>query len=308
MYHLKAIFENYLKESFQNIPIYSPPFKKVMKYSLFDAGKRLRPLFCMTVWQSLQQKNSSKAKDSNLDAILPFAAAIELIHCYSLIHDDLPAMDNDDYRRGKLANHKKFGEANAILAGCALLTGAFTMITKHSKNSEKTTLRALSSLTEGAVGMLSGQYMDLNLAKNFTKKKKSPSYFQKMVELKTACLFQSSFQIPAILSEVNLTELNILKEIGKKIGVCFQIQDDFLDFSTSSKPTNIETNYISFFGKEKTTLFFEKNKKELIEMLAKLNYPVEKLKALIDFAFSNTVPNKTRKNDNQKIMARKFLS
>ena len=129
--------------------------------------------------------------------------------------------------------------------------------------------------------------LDLNLAKNFTTKKKSIASFHKMVELKTACLFQSCFQIPAILSEVNLTELNLLKKIGKKIGVCFQIQDDFLDFSTSLKPTNTEPNYISFFGKEKTALLFEKEKKELLELLTKLNYPTEEIKILIEFTFQN---------------------
>ena len=287
MKQLKSIFENFLKTTFQNITIYPALFKKVMQYSLLNKGKRLRPLFCMVVWQSLQKKNSSKAKNSNLDAILPFAAAIELIHCYSLIHDDLPAMDNDDYRRGRLANHKKFGEANAILAGCALLTEAFAMVAKQTKNSKETTIKAIHCLAEGASGMLSGQYLDLNLAKNFTNKKKSIASFHKMVELKTACLFQSCFQIPAILSEVNLTELNLLKKIGKKIGVCFQIQDDFLDFSTSSKPTNTEPNYISFFGKEKTALLFEKEKKELLELLTKLNYPTEDIKTLIDFTFQN---------------------
>ena len=277
MNRLKSIFENHLKNTFQNISIYPSPFKKVMRYSLLSKGKKLRPLFCMVVWEFLQKKDSSKNKDSNLDAILPFATAIELIHCYSLIHDDLPAMDNDDYRRGRLANHKKFGEANAILAGCALLTEAFTMVAKQTKNSKETTIKAIHCLAEGAAGMLSGQYMDLNLTKNFTKKKKTPAYFYKMVELKTACLFQSSFQIPAILSEVNLTELNLLKEIGKKIGVCFQIQDDFLDFSNSSKSANAETNYISFLGKEKTALLFEKEKKELLELLTKLNYPTEEI-------------------------------
>ena len=287
MKQLKSIFENFLKTTFQNITIYPALFKKVMQYSLLSKGKRLRPLFCMVVWQSLQKKNSSKAKNSNLDTILPFAAAIELIHCYSLIHDDLPAMDNDDYRRGRLANHKKFGEANAILAGCALLTEAFAMVLKHSKSSEKNTLEALCSLTEGASGMLSGQYLDLNLTKNFTTKKKSIACFHKMVELKTACLFQSCFQIPAILSEVDLTELNLLKKIGKKIGVCFQIQDDFLDFSTSLKTTNTEPNYITFLGEKKTALLFEKEKKELLELLTKLNYPTEEIKTLIEFTFQN---------------------
>ncbi len=285
MNRLKSIFENHLKNTFQNISIYPSPFKKVMRYSLLSKGKKLRPLFCMVVWEFLQKKESSKNKDSNLDAILPFATAIELIHCYSLIHDDLPAMDNDDYRRGRLANHKKFGEANAILAGCALLTEAFTMVAKQTKNSKETTIKAIHCLAEGAAGMLSGQYMDLNLTKNFTNKKKTPAYFYKMVELKTACLFQSSFQIPAILSEVNLTELNLLKEIGKKIGVCFQIQDDFLDFSNSSKSANAETNYISFLGKEKTALLFDKEKKELLEMVAKLNYSTEEIERLVNFTF-----------------------
>ncbi len=297
MKQLKSIFENFLKDAFQNISIYPSPFKKVMQYSLLGKGKRLRPLFCMLVWKSLQTKNISK-KLPDLDAILPFAAAIELIHCYSLIHDDLPAMDNDDYRRGKLANHKKFGEANAILAGCALLTEAFAIIIKHSKNLEKTTLKALGSLTEGAAGMLSGQYMDLNLSKNSTNEKKTPSYFQKMVELKTACLFQSCFQIPAILSEVSLAEFNLLKEIGRKVGVCFQIQDDFLDFSASSKPADLsdtEPNYIVFLGKEKTASLFDKEKKELLGMLAKLNYPTEEIERLVNFTFLENLKIKKTK-------------
>ncbi len=192
-----------------------------MKYSFFVGGKRLRPTMMLAA------ANLYGVTD---DRVLPFAFALECIHTYSLIHDDLPAMDNDDYRRGNLTNHKVFGEAVAILAGDALLNFAFSVIAQECVNfPDPTTCECFKALADfaGFEGMIGGQSADVFTEKNNVKDENILVYIE---ENKTAKLLTLPFLIPCILAGADKERaLNI----GKKIGVQFQIVDDVLDVESS---------------------------------------------------------------------------
>lgn len=196
--------------------------KESMEYSLLAGGKRIRPILSMAVYEAF-------GKD-HLD-VFSIAVNIELLHTYSLIHDDLPAMDNDDYRRGKLTNHKVYGEAMAILAGDALLTHAFGNMAKSLIGFPNLHIdRALQIIDEfafysGATGMVGGQAEDL-------KEEVGVTSFEDLIYIhthKTGALIVFSIRLGAILAGADDRQLRILTEFAQKIGLAFQIQDDILD-------------------------------------------------------------------------------
>ncbi len=190
---------------------------KAMRYAVFSGGKRIRPLLSFGVSEFLGIDASS---------ILPYSAALELIHTYSLIHDDLPAMDNDDFRRGKPTVHKKFDEATAILVGDALLTHAFFVASDGlvKKFEAENILKAISflSLAAGIEGMVSGQQIDVENE----GKQLSPQEVENMAYLKTGRLIEAAIAGPAILIDKDVDKW---QEIGRKIGILFQVVDDILD-------------------------------------------------------------------------------
>lgn len=194
-----------------------------MRYSLLAGGKRLRPVLVLATMESLGEE---------IEKGIPFACAIEMIHTYSLIHDDLPAMDNDDYRRGKLTNHKKYGDAMAILAGDALLTEAFGLISSGAK---KANLSAETShniieeavISAGARGMIGGQVRDI-LSENDSV----DLDLNKLEEIhrhKTGDLIAFSVRMGAYLGEAKSETMEALTDFAYKLGLAFQIQDDILD-------------------------------------------------------------------------------
>lgn len=189
---------------------------RAMRYSVFSGGKRIRPVITI---------ESAIACRGNLKDALPSAAAVELAHTYSLIHDDLPAMDNDDLRRGKPTCHKVFGEANAILAGDALLTLAFNIIAKDVVPA--TGIRIIEELSQaiGAEGMVRGQALDLE----FSGKAKKKEVAKKINLLKTAKLFSAAAKIGALTAEAGPKELKALGAFGLDFGLSFQMVDDDLD-------------------------------------------------------------------------------
>ena len=203
-----------------------------MRYSLFAGGKRVRPILALASYEAFK-------KDSA--AILPQASSVELIHTYSLIHDDLPAMDDDELRRGKPTNHKVFGEAIAILAGDALLTEAFKMMTVAENNSIKPSLllRAIQELANaaGARGMVGGQVQDI-LSDNA-----NPSL--DMVEFihakKTAAMITACLRIGGILAHAEEAALQSLTAFGERIGFAFQIIDDILDIEGTTEDLGKES-------------------------------------------------------------------
>jgi geranylgeranyl diphosphate synthase type II len=193
---------------------------KAMRYSVFSGGKRIRPVILV---------ESAKVCGGKEASALPLACAVELIHTYSLIHDDLPAMDDDDYRRGKPSCHKAFGEATAILAGDGLLTLAFEIIAKYCAPEIAAKAVVLLARAAGSSGMVGGQEMDLNAVR-----KKNAS---RIDLLKTAKLFEVSASLGAVSARAGKKELKALAEYGRNLGLAFQIADDMDDSGRYSRKT-----------------------------------------------------------------------
>lgn len=251
----KENFENYLSSIIQQDYI----VEKSMNYSLLAKSKRLRPLLLLNL-----------LKDFNVDETIgyPFGSSLEMVHTYSLIHDDLPAFDNDDYRRGKLTNHKAFDEQTAILAGDALLTYSFeNLANSFYSDSLKVKLIKLLANYSGKDGMIKGQSLD----KEFEGKQVSVDDLLQMDNLKTGKLITVALLGACYIA--NKEEyLNLFEQVGKKLGIAFQIQDDILDVtadvkqlgkSTSDKDNNKAT-YVSLLSLNKakdlvTTLLTEIN-------------------------------------------------
>lgn len=200
-----------------------------MRYSVLIGGKRLRPIFVILAAELF----GVRAKD-----VMPAACAVEYLHTYSLVHDDLPAMDNDDLRRGMPTNHKKFGEAPAILCGDALLTEAFNLITQ-SKSKVDYIVQAVRILStySGYKGMIAGQVEDTLETGKWDKQKRT--FLNKKLKFiqtqKTAALIVASLKIGAILARANKKSVEALEEYGLNVGIAFQIIDDILDVDADKK-------------------------------------------------------------------------
>lgn len=194
----------------------SKPLYDAMHYAVLNGGKRLRPLFIYTLGIAL---------GLSLQDLDHAACAIELIHAYSLIHDDLPSMDNDDWRRGKPSCHKQFGEAMALLAGDALQALAFDVLLRAPLRPAKI-VKMLNILAKaaGPWGMVAGQAMDFSGSDSSDK-----STAENIHSLKTGALFAAAFQLPAIVADLPADRLLTLKKVGNSIGLAFQIQDDVCD-------------------------------------------------------------------------------
>ncbi|MFH1259351.1 MAG: polyprenyl synthetase family protein [Elusimicrobiota bacterium] len=222
----KNIVDGFLKKYFRQKKNFPEALREAMEYSVLAGGKRLRPILC------LASAEACLGSGRKTTALLSVAAALEMIHTYSLIHDDLPAMDNDDYRRGKLTCHKKFGEALAILAGDALLTEAFGILGKYG--GEK--IVALLSQAAGAGGMIAGQVGDmLHTAKKLKSLKETVVQLEYIHRHKTADLIKASCLAGAILAEASAQEARALANYGENIGLAFQIMDDVLDLIGDKK-------------------------------------------------------------------------
>lgn len=192
---------------------------KSMRYSVLAEGKRLRPVMCL---------EACRIFGGNIEDAIPTACAIEMLHAQSLIHDDLPCMDNDDYRRGKLTNHKVFGEATAVLVGDALLSFAPQLIIQKSKNLDDTTkLRVLEeySIAAGAYGLIAGQIVDIQSE----GKKITPETLEFIHTHKTADLFKLALKTGAIIAKASEEQISAMEDFGQKLGFAFQICDDILD-------------------------------------------------------------------------------
>ncbi len=235
-----------------------PRLLKSMEYSLLAGGKRLRPVLILS-WATMLAPDDEAMGDK----VMPFAASLECIHTYSLIHDDLPAMDDDDLRRGKPSNHKKFDEATAILAGDGLLTEAFGLMSAASIVKGLPADRVLRAIyvlatAAGSGGMVGGQAVDME----FTGRNDVPlDALRKMHAMKTGALITAACECGAILSGAGEADIDSAREFGKSIGVAFQIVDDVLDVvgdtETLGKPAGSDeamgkSTYPSLIGLEKS--------------------------------------------------------
>ena len=234
--------------------------KDAMRYALEAGGKRLRPylVFAMSN-QTLQNEN-----------MLNLAYALEMVHTYSLVHDDLPAMDNDDYRRGQLTTHKRFDVATAILAGDALLTQAFYVIsTLALKHEDLVRAIHILSMSSGANGMILGQVLDIQ---NDTKYTNQIEDLYRLYEYKTGCLFSAALRLGNLLNQKHENE-DQLDRIGKKLGIVFQIQDDYLE-RTSTFDVIGKSNQSDLDNHKKTVIEFlgiDATKLKINELYAELN-------------------------------------
>ena len=222
-------FENLL-ESYQKrinqkligiLPADNSVLSSAMRYSVLNGGKRFRPILVYL---------SSELGNSDINSVDILAGSIELIHCYSLIHDDLPSMDDDDLRRGYPTTHKKFDEATAILAGDALQPLAFELLASL-KTSDFNKIQIISNLAKacGHQGMVGGQIKDIH-----SEKIKTTAALDTMHLQKTGKLIQTALETSGILSGLNQSEIKILSKYGEKIGLAFQIQDDIIDIESPS--------------------------------------------------------------------------
>lgn len=260
---LKSLIDSELRKIVQNKDCFQRRILESMEYSLFTGGKRLRPVMAIKSYEMF---------NNNIDEIIPFAIAIEMIHTYSLIHDDLPAMDNDDFRRGKPTNHKVFGDAMAILAGDGLLNLAFEtaldFIDNNAKdmNDYKKYTRALKEISKysGIYGMIGGQVVDLLLSHDTVTNEK----LLFMYTAKTAALIQSALVSGAIIGGANDEEIELIRNFGLNLGLAYQIRDDILDID---KDSNIKKlTYLTFYDINKGKEAVEKYSNNAISCLKKL--------------------------------------
>ncbi len=203
---------------------------KAMRYSVFSGGKRIRPIIVMEACRACASGKRMPLK-SRLNDALVIGCAVEMVHAYSLIHDDLPSMDDDNYRRGKPTSHRAFGEANAILAGDALLTFAFNILSKRLD--AKTGIEAIKELSEaiGTYGMVGGQAIDIGY-----KGKAVKAPMRKHINaLKTARLFEASAKLGAIAARASDKKIRAMALFGGSIGAAFQIVDDIMDGESQSR-------------------------------------------------------------------------
>ena len=259
----KSYIETYFEDNcFQND---SEPQKKLfesMRYSLLAGGKRLRPIFvfdfcrmCGGAWQ---------------DAV-SFAAAVEMIHTYSLIHDDLPCMDNDDYRRGRLTNHKVFGEAIAVLAGDALLTSAFSQIATSSYSAE-VKIKAVEILAScaGELGMVGGQVLDM-------ESESRQCTTQEVLDIqtrKTGALIRAACMLGVLAGNGSQAKLNDASEFASHLGLAFQIRDDMLDVIGNARELGkatgvdgIKNTFVQLYGIQKCDELVKMHTQKAIQSL-----------------------------------------
>lgn len=260
---VKSLIDIELGKLVQNKDCFQKRILESIEYSLFTGGKRLRPIMAIKSYEMF---------NNQLSEIMPFAIGIELIHTYSLIHDDLPAMDNDDFRRGKPTNHKVFGDAMAILAGDGLLNLSFELILEFIDNNAKDIndykkyTRALKEISKysGIYGMVGGQVVDLLLSHDTVTEEK----IMFMYKAKTAALIQAALVSGAIVGEADEEEIEYIREFGLNLGLAYQIRDDILDEEQDAHIKKL--TFLSFYDINKGKEAVEEYSYNAISCLKKL--------------------------------------
>lgn len=282
----KALVEQALAQSLQ--VVYPETIYESMQYSLMAGGKRLRPILCLA---------SCEMMGGSIDVAMPTACALEMIHTMSLIHDDLPSMDNDDYRRGKLTNHKVYGDAIAILAGDGLLAYAFEFVATQTQGvCADRIVQVIAKLGKavGAAGLVGGQAVDLACE---GKSDVSVETLDFIHQHKTSALLEASVLSGSVLANASATDLARLTTYAQNIGLAFQIVDDILDITatqaelgkTAGKDTNAQkATYPSIWGLEESRRKAQQLVDEAKASLDAYGVGADPLQALADFITSRT--------------------
>lgn len=277
--YIEDVLKNYLPKN----PSFQKTIYDAMEYSVMAGGKRLRPMMMYQAYKMFGGEDK--------ELIEPFMAAIEMIHTYSLVHDDLPAMDNDTYRRGRKTTHVVYGEDMGILAGDALLNFAYETAIKGAlaAKAAKNAINALAILSKkaGIMGMVGGQVVDVEL----TGKKLDEERLDFIFKLKTGALLEASLMVGAALAGADEKYIELMEQAGLNIGMAFQIQDDILDVTSTTeelgKPVhsdekNDKTTYVSLYGLEKSHEDVEKYSKKALSIMEELPYENQFLYTLIE--------------------------
>ena len=257
-----------------------------MEYSLMAGGKRLRPILVISTYEIFK---------NDIEKCIPYALSLEMIHNFSLIHDDLPGIDNDDIRHGKPTNHKKYNEATAILAGDGLLNGAYIVIsddlkTTNNKEELEKKLKVFSEFSMAVDRMIAGEYVDTE----YEGKEITEEYLDYIHKNKTGALLKLSVRMGAILAGVNEEDLNKLTNYADKIGLAFQIKDDILgeigNVEVLGKPVGKDKEmkkctFVSKYGLKGAEEILEKITNEAIEELKEYGKKAEFLKSYFNFPF-----------------------
>ncbi|WP_024864385.1 polyprenyl synthetase family protein [Butyrivibrio sp. FCS014] len=291
--------EDILKRYMPSEEGYAATVIEAMNYSLLAGGKRLRPVMMLEAYRLFA------GADCDENVVAPFAAAMEMVHTYSLVHDDLPAMDNDEYRRGRKTTHAVYGAGMATLAGDGLLNLAFeTAIMGASSGKElsaydgDTTNRYIAALNvfakkAGICGMIGGQCADImseNSSESDTEKMKDVLHY--IDENKTGALIEASLMVGAILGGATKTQVDLMEKAGSNVGIAFQIQDDILDIVSTSeelgKPVgsdekNNKMTYVSLYGMEQSRNRVKELSIEAENILAGLGFEDSFLKGLFEY-------------------------
>ena len=270
----KKIIDNNIEDYFKSLKKHNSTLYNAMRYSVLNGGKRLRPILCIA---------TAKCFNTNIEKVLPSALAIEFFHCSTLVHDDLPCMDNDFLRRGHPTCHIKFGEANAILAGDALIIESFKIFAKYNNK-----IITEFSDSVGAQGVIAGQVSDLS-----AEDQEASEELLKYIHInKTAKLIKASVKIGALVSNASAEQINKLSSYGEKIGLAFQIKDDILDKLSSShkigKSVNSDTSkgkmtYPSVYGLKKSEVIMKELVNESIDEINSLDIDTKILKRIAKY-------------------------
>ena len=277
----QKIVENELEKYIRNDICPERMLNESMSYSLMAGGKRLRPILVLATYQLFKD---------NFDICIPYAVAIEMVHNFSLIHDDLPGIDNDDFRHGKLTNHKKYNEATAILAGDGLLNNAYMVLSedllKTSNNDDlNKKIKIFNEFSFAIDRMIAGEYVDTE----FEGKDISNEYLEYIHKNKTGAFLKLCVRMGAILADCSKEDLGLLTDYSEKIGLAFQIKDDILsvegDSLITGKPVGNDEEkgkctYVSKYGLEESKVILEKVIDEAVNKLNKYGEKAEFLKLL----------------------------
>lgn len=277
----RQLIEEALRSELGRTPSIEPTLQEAMRYSLLSGGKRLRPIMLMAAADAVKVDG---------EKFLSTALALEMIHTYSLIHDDLPAMDNDDYRRGKPTNHKVFGEAMAILAGDALLTLAFEMMLRQKEVEPSKILAVVDEIARaaGMSGMVGGQSLDL-LSEG---KAIDLETLRRMHSGKTGALFRASIRSGAILAGASSEQLSALTSYAEAFGLAFQITDDILDRTGDEKmlgkpigsdERNQKSTYVTLTSIETARKLAKESIEEAVGALKKFGAEADFLRELVRY-------------------------
>lgn len=276
----KEKIESWIENYFKTKDVGDSSMLEPIIYSLRVGGKRIRPILMICTYNMY---------NNIIDEILPFAASMEMIHTYSLIHDDLPCMDDDDLRRGKPTNHKVYGEAMATLAGDSLLNEAMNVMFSQCLSGEMKKIRAAAviSKSSGIDGMIKGQIIDIRSE----GQKINEEILLEMHKNKTGQLISASIIAGAIMGEAPEKDLETLKSFGEKLGLAFQIKDDILDVEgdskllgkTQSDGENNKTNFITMYGIHKCKEFCNNITQECYELLNSIERDTKELEEITKF-------------------------